>query len=332
MEDIEAVKLGLKSKNIQQQIASISQLIKYGETELELVIQALKDESWLLQHTAFLLLRQKSLRKIPKVKKALKEYMIVDGEYPDDHPEVLNFLSKSPISVTNESGNLVPNPALLPLMKWGEVIIDDERAMGDRDLGVYSYIVDERRGQKVWSNLECVDDGNGIEIDLKFLEKKGYSYYLKDLTFLLELGYYSWLCFPTFTQQETLIFDNYYGWSSPDNENVKGCLKFYSNNKFAEGSIGELIEEKGNWFIVSSEGEFLKLARIKNFDRIPQKYLRLRGYLYYRSISHAHQLPIIGYLSPKEYLDFLNIQILDFLSWQPIWSCGVATSWGEMWR
>ncbi|MFB2895638.1 hypothetical protein ACE1CI_22255 [Aerosakkonemataceae cyanobacterium BLCC-F50] len=48
MEDIEAVKLGLKSKNIWQQIASLSQLIKYGETGLELVIQALKDESWLL--------------------------------------------------------------------------------------------------------------------------------------------------------------------------------------------------------------------------------------------------------------------------------------------
>lgn len=141
IEDIEAVKLGLKSKNIQQQIASLSQLIKYGETGLELVIQALKNESWLLQHTAFLLLRQKSLRKISKVKKALKEYIIVDGQYPDDRPEVLNFLSKSPISVINDSGNLVANPALLSLMKWGEIIIDDERAEGECNLGVYSYIL-----------------------------------------------------------------------------------------------------------------------------------------------------------------------------------------------
>ncbi|MFB2895637.1 hypothetical protein ACE1CI_22250 [Aerosakkonemataceae cyanobacterium BLCC-F50] len=71
----------------------------------------------------------------------------MDGEYPYDRPEVLNFLSKSPISVTDESGNLVANPALLPLMKWGEVIIDDDQAGGDRDLGVYSYIVNDNRGQ-----------------------------------------------------------------------------------------------------------------------------------------------------------------------------------------
>jgi hypothetical protein len=80
------------------------------------------------------------------------------------------------------------------------------------------------------------------------------------------------------------------------------------------------LEKDGNWFIISEELTQAKLPRFNRFYRIPKRYLARIGYSYYHQISQLHHLPLIGYLSPKEYLDFLNLQILDFLSLKPIWS------------
>jgi|GEM_PF-5266889 len=62
----------------------------------------------------------------------------------------------------------------------------------------------------------------------------------------------------------------------------------------------------------------VKFSRVKNFYQIPKQYLKWRGYSYYRKMSQTYQLPLLGYLSPKEYLNTLNFQILDSLSLKPL--------------
>ena len=312
MAGIESVKIRLGSENVEQRIAALAEALKYGQEGLNLLIQALKDESWQIQHAAFLLLRQRSVRSVPQVKKALRDYIAFDGQYPDERQEIKSFLSNSSWVTEDEYGYRRPLPELLQFMKWGEVLIDDINATGDGLEGIHFYIVDCYQNRKIWKSLSLEEFGE-LTIPLKFLQKKGYSYYLKDLLFLI--GDYLRMNLPVFNGKEILVFkyDVY-------SEEIIKAIVPNINNFLNKSPQGKLIEEDGNWFIVSEEASKSKLPRLKNFYRIPKKSLAFQGYSYYREMSQAHQLPIIGYLSPKEYLDFLNLQILDFLSLKPTWS------------
>src|ERR687885_690561 len=117
---------------------------------------------------------------------------------------------------------------------------------------------------------------------------------------------------PTFKGNELIVF-------YPD-KYITSVATHTQDNAFKGRPEGELLKENGNWFILSEKASPIKLPRVNSFYRIPKKYLARIGYSYYYQISQLYQLPLIGYLSPKEYLDFLNLQILDFLSLKPIWS------------
>ncbi|MBE9248328.1 SUMF1/EgtB/PvdO family nonheme iron enzyme [Dolichospermum sp. LEGE 00240] len=65
---IEGVKLRLKNPDTKVRIAALQQVLNYGEQGLDLVIAGLKDESWDVQNTAYLILID---RTEPKVKQAL---------------------------------------------------------------------------------------------------------------------------------------------------------------------------------------------------------------------------------------------------------------------
>jgi hypothetical protein len=68
---LEGVKSRLMSAVEQQRIAALSEALKYGEAGLDLVIQALQDESEQIERAAYRLLREKEE---PKVKQILQEY------------------------------------------------------------------------------------------------------------------------------------------------------------------------------------------------------------------------------------------------------------------
>ncbi|HEY9613077.1 hypothetical protein [Allocoleopsis sp.] len=305
---IEDVKIQLESDNVGQKIAALSKALEYGQEGLNLVIQSLDDELWQIQHAAFMLLRQRSFRSTPQVKKALRRYITIDGQYPDERQEIKRFLSDSSWATQNEYGSREPLPELLQFMKWGEVLVDDANATSYRFEGIIIYIVDCQENRKVWRCLS-LGDGGELTIPLKFLQKKGYSYYVRDLLLVNEdlrmnLSTINW--------NEFLVF-------SPD-EDITPVVIHARKNDLKKGDEGELLEKDGNWFIISKEFSEIKLPRVNNFYRIPKSYLARLGYSYYHQISQLHQLPLIGYLSSKEYLDFLNLQILDFLSLKPIWS------------
>jgi formylglycine-generating enzyme required for sulfatase activity len=65
---IEGVKMRLKNPDAQVRIAALYQALNYGEQGLNLVVAGLKDESWDVQNTAYLIL---SDRTEPKAKQAL---------------------------------------------------------------------------------------------------------------------------------------------------------------------------------------------------------------------------------------------------------------------
>ena len=65
---IEGVKLRLQNPDAKVRIAALEQALNYGEQGLDLVIAGLKDESWDVQNTAYLILID---RTEPKVKQAL---------------------------------------------------------------------------------------------------------------------------------------------------------------------------------------------------------------------------------------------------------------------
>ncbi|MBL1177461.1 hypothetical protein [Pantanalinema sp. GBBB05] len=345
MEDLEAVKLGLASQNSEQQLAALSDALNYGQAGLNLVIQTLQHESWWLQHQAFLLLRKKPFRSDAKVKRALREYIKIDSQYPEYRQEFREFLSNSNsqpfILVQDEQGEWITNPNLLSVMKWGEFIVDDAHATGYRDEGVCPYIVDCENGSKVLTPLEYVYD-HAVKINLKFLNKKGYSYYLKELFILLQSCDCLVIYLPTFNPQESLaysytigvdttpeeklIFTKIYKVAAPGDEQDSMQLQaipglyICKQQEITGDRGGELIKSGDEILLLSEAGVPQKLSRIRDFYQIPKKYLRLRGYSYYRDMSQLYQLPLIGYLSPKEYWNLLNLQILDFLSLKPIWS------------
>ena len=305
---IEDVKLHLNSDNIEQKIAALSKALEYGQEGLNLVIQSLNDELWQVQHAAFMLLRQRSLRSTPQVKKALRHYITIDSQYPDERQEIKRFLSDYSWVAQNEYGSIEPLPELLRFMKWGEVLVDDVNATGYRLEGVIFYIVDWQQNKQIWRCLSVEENGN-ITIPLRFLQKKGDSYYLRDLLLLHEDLRIS---LPTFKGNELIVF-------YPD-KYITSVAIHTQDNAFKGRPEGELLKENGNWFILSEKASPIKLPRVNSFYRIPKKYLARIGYSYYYQISQLYQLPLICYLSPKEYLNFLNLQILDFLSLKPIWS------------
>ncbi|MBC5797290.1 GUN4 domain-containing protein [Sphaerospermopsis sp. LEGE 00249] len=67
---IEGVKLGLSNPNPQVRIVSVKQALNYGESGLDLVIQALNDESIYVQNTAYTLLE-------PRTEEKVKEALII---------------------------------------------------------------------------------------------------------------------------------------------------------------------------------------------------------------------------------------------------------------
>lgn len=308
MRSIEDVKFYLASDNVGQKIAALSKALEYGQEGLNLVIQSLNDELWQVQHAAFMLLRQRSLRSTPQVKKALRHYITIDGQYPDERQGIKQFLSNSSWVTQNEYGFREPLPELLQFMKWGEVLVADVNASGYRLEGIIFYIVDCQENRKVWRCLS-LGDGGELTIPLNFLQKKGYSYYVRDLLLVNEDLRMN---LPIINCHESLVFN--------PNEETTSVAIHTRNNAFKNNGEGELLKKDENWFILSEEGSQIKLPRVNNFYRIPKRYLARIGYSYYHQISQLHQLPLIGYLSPKEYLDFLNLQILDFLSLKPIWS------------
>jgi WD40 repeat protein len=68
---LEGVKSRLSSTAVNQKFAALSETLKYGQEGLDLVIEALKDESGLVQRTAYLLLWQ---RQELRVQQALREF------------------------------------------------------------------------------------------------------------------------------------------------------------------------------------------------------------------------------------------------------------------
>jgi len=68
---LEGLKRRLASAPVEQQLVALSEALNYGEAGLDLLIQALNDESGQVAHTAFSLLRD---RAEPRVKQALQEY------------------------------------------------------------------------------------------------------------------------------------------------------------------------------------------------------------------------------------------------------------------
>jgi hypothetical protein len=308
MRSIEDVKFHLESDNVKQKIAALSQALEYGQEGLNLVIQSLNDDLWQVQHAAFMLLRQRSLRSAPQVKKALRHYITIDSQYPDERQEIKQFLSDSSWVTQNEYGSREPLPELLQFMKWGEVLVDDANATGYRFEGIIFYIVDCQANKKVWRCLS-LGDGGELTIPLNFLQKKGYSYYVRDLLLVNEDLR---MILPIINCNELLVFN-------PDEERTSVAIHTRKKD-LKNGDEGELLKKNENWFILSEEGSQIKLPRVNNFYRIPKRYLARIGYSYYYQICQLHQLPLIGYLSPKEYLDFLNLQILDFLSLKPIWN------------
>lgn len=305
---IEDIKRSLQSENVKQKIAALSQALEYGQEGLNLVIQSLNDDLWQVQHAAFMLLRQRSLRSTPQVKKALRHYIMIDSQYPDERQEIKRFLSDSSWMTQNEYGSREPIPELLQFMKWGEVLVDDANATGYRFEGIIFYIVDGQKSGEIWRCLS-LGDGGELTIPLKFLQKKGYSYYLRDLLLLHEDLKMN---LPLFKGNDFIEF-------YPDEDSTSVVIHT-QNTSFQSPGAGKLIKKDSNWFICSEDGRHIKLPRVNNFYRIPKRYLAHIGYFYYHQISQLHQIPLIGYLSPKEYLNFLNLQILDFLSLKPIWS------------
>lgn len=68
---LQGVKMRLTSAVVEQQIAALFEALKYGESGLDLVIQALKDKSWRVQKAACAILQN---RTEPRVQAALREY------------------------------------------------------------------------------------------------------------------------------------------------------------------------------------------------------------------------------------------------------------------
>ena len=103
---IEGVKRRLASAVEQQRIAALSDALKYGEAGLDLVIQVLQNESWLVESAAYGLLRE---RAEPRVKQALQQY---DSGRPfkylctwGGHSSFVNSVAISPDGETLVSGS-----------------------------------------------------------------------------------------------------------------------------------------------------------------------------------------------------------------------------------
>ena len=106
MGGIEGVKRRLASAVEQQRIAALSDALKYGEAGLDLVIQVLQNESWLVESAAYGLLRE---RAEPRVKQALQQY---DSRRPFEclctcagHSDSVNAVAISPDGQTLVSGS-----------------------------------------------------------------------------------------------------------------------------------------------------------------------------------------------------------------------------------
>ena len=68
---LEGVKRRLKSAVVEQRVATLKEALQYGEAGLDLVIEALQDESEEIQRTAYRLLRSKTE---PQIKQALQQF------------------------------------------------------------------------------------------------------------------------------------------------------------------------------------------------------------------------------------------------------------------
>ena len=69
---LQGAKIRLARAGVEQRIAALKDAIKYGQDGLEVVIQALKDESGQVQRAAFLLLQQQKPQ--PRITEILQEY------------------------------------------------------------------------------------------------------------------------------------------------------------------------------------------------------------------------------------------------------------------
>lgn len=67
---IEGVKLRLQNPDVKVRITALEQALNYGEQGLDLVIAGLKDESWDVQNTAYLILNS---RTEPRIKQILQK-------------------------------------------------------------------------------------------------------------------------------------------------------------------------------------------------------------------------------------------------------------------
>lgn len=86
---LEGVKRQLTSAVVKQQISALSEALKYGQKGLALVIQALKDESWEVQQSAYSLLLE---RTEPSVQQAFKEYLPSVSAVGMDYTQLRNLL------------------------------------------------------------------------------------------------------------------------------------------------------------------------------------------------------------------------------------------------
>jgi predicted DNA-binding WGR domain protein len=309
MANIDDLQRYYSSANVEQRIAFLLDALRYGQEGLDIVIQALRDEAWQVQGEAFRLLRDRS--KLPHVKQALQDYIAIDNQYPLGSEEI-NLYSWTTEETTAE-GFCLPASELLELMTWGEIIQIDEHDFS----GVH--IVDCDENGKRWKSLTNLYDGPVI-IPLKFLQKKGYSYYYHQYSLEAYLPLFNGKEIIEFNNQEIYdrggesLYKEFAGEYPEDYEyfSLEEMVGQEYAQPFTQSDVGLLIKKNERWLLMTEDGGETNLLRLKKFYLIPRKYLSLRGYQYYRQVSVANNLPIIGYLSPKEYLDFFRFRILDW--------------------
>ncbi len=64
---IEGIKIRFSNPNIQVRVAVLEQALNYGEQGLDLVIQALNDDSWRVQYAAYSLLVHRTETRVKQV-------------------------------------------------------------------------------------------------------------------------------------------------------------------------------------------------------------------------------------------------------------------------
>ena len=103
---LEGVKKRWKSAVVEQRMAALEEAIKYGEASIELVLEALQDESEEIQRTAYRLLGEKTE---PRVKQALQQVnywkLMTCLRSLEGHSGEVNSVAISPDAKTFVSGS-----------------------------------------------------------------------------------------------------------------------------------------------------------------------------------------------------------------------------------